>query len=367
MSTYSSNLRLELITTGTQAGTWGNTTNVNLGSLVEQGIAGYATVSVLSAAQAFTANNGATDEARAALIKLTTITTANFAVYAPPVSKQYVIYNSSAYTATIYNSSITGNTTPANPVPPYGGIAIPAGKTMTLWSDGTNFYAQNTYFDSPTINTASLTSPTMTGTPVAPTATAGTNTTQVATTAFVQTGSAPTGAILMWPIASAPNSLWLLCNGAAINRTTYAALFTVLGTTYGVGDGVTTFNVPDFRDKMAIGAGLTYVANSSGGSATTTLATTNLPSHTHTFGGTSLAMNSSATHSHTQAGNTFAYIPGYGLGVNSGGDFGTGGYTTSTVNLDHTHNFSGTTAATGSGTAFTNLPPYIGIYFIIKN
>ena len=362
MSTYSSNLRLELITTGTQAGTWGNTTNVNLGSLVEQGIAGYATVSVLSAAQAFTANNGATDEARAALIKLTTTTTAVFAVYAPPVSKQYVIYNSSAYTATIYNSSITGNTTAAGT-----GIAIPAGKTMTLWSDGTNFYAQNTYFDSPTINTASLTSPTMTGTPVAPTATAGTNTTQVATTAFVQTGSAPTGSILMWPTSSAPSSLWLLCNGIAYNRTTYAALFAVLGTTYGVGDGVTTFNVPDFRDKMAIGAGTTYVANSSGGSATTTLATTNLPSHTHTFSGTSGTMNSNTTHSHTQAGNTYYYIPGGGLGVAGGGDFNTSySYSTSTVNLDHTHNFSGTTAATGSGTAFTNLPPYIGIYFIIK-
>jgi len=361
MSTYSSNLRLELITTGTQAGTWGNTTNVNLGSLVEQGIAGYTTVSVLSAAQAFTANNGATDEARAALIKLTTITTAVFAVYAPPVSKQYVIYNSSAYTATIYNSSITGNTTAAGT-----GIAIPAGKTMTLWSDGTNFYAQNTYFDSPTINTASLTSPTMTGTPVAPTATAGTNTTQVATTAFVLTNGAPAGSMLMWGTATPPTN-WLLCNGAAVNRVTYATLFALLSTTYGVGDGFTTFNVPDFRDRMAIGAGTTYAAAATGGSATTTLAITNLPSHTHTFSGTSGTMNSNTTHSHTQASNTYYYFSGGGLGVAGSGDFNTSGsYSTSTVNLDHTHNFSGTTAATGSGTAFTNLPPYLGVYFIIK-
>lgn len=140
MSTYSPSLRIELITTGDQAGTWGNTTNTNLGTLVESAIAGYVSVSVTTANQALTALNGAADQARNMSIALTTTTGANFAVYAPPAEKTYVIYNASAYTATIYNSTVTGNTTAAG-----AGVAIPAGKTMTVWSEGTNFAFQNTH------------------------------------------------------------------------------------------------------------------------------------------------------------------------------------------------------------------------------
>jgi len=140
MSTYSPSLRIELITTGDQAGTWGNTTNTNLGTLVESAIAGYVSVSITSANQALTALNGAADQARNMTIALTTTTGANFAVYAPPAEKTYVIYNASAYTATIYNSTVIGNTTAAG-----AGVAIPAGKTMTVWSEGTNFYFQNTH------------------------------------------------------------------------------------------------------------------------------------------------------------------------------------------------------------------------------
>ena len=135
MSTYSPNLRLELITTGTQAGAWGNTTNTNLGSLIEGAISGYTTVSVTSASQAFTALYGAADESRCAVIRLTTSTTAAFAVYAPPSPKEYTIYNSTAYVATIYNSTTLGNTTAAGT-----GVAIPAGATMTVWSNGCLLY-----------------------------------------------------------------------------------------------------------------------------------------------------------------------------------------------------------------------------------
>ena len=141
MSTYSSNLRVELITTGTQAGVWGNTTNTNLGTILENAIAGYATVAVASANQALTANNGSADEARLAMLRFTTSTSANFAVYAPPVSKQYIIWNNSGYTATIYNSTVTGNTTAAGT-----GVAISNGNKVMVWTDGTNFYevqAQN--------------------------------------------------------------------------------------------------------------------------------------------------------------------------------------------------------------------------------
>lgn len=140
MSTYSPSLRIELITTGDQAGTWGGTTNTNLGTLIESAIAGYTSVSITSANQALTALNGAEDQSRNQTIALTTTTTANFAVYAPPAEKTYVIYNASSYAATIYNSTVLGNTTAAG-----AGVAIPAGKTMTVWSDGTNFAFQNTH------------------------------------------------------------------------------------------------------------------------------------------------------------------------------------------------------------------------------
>jgi hypothetical protein len=139
-SSYSPNLRIELIAPGEQAGTWGTTTNTNLGTLVEDAISGLATVSVISANQALTALNGAADQSRNAILELTTSTGANFAVYAPPESKQYTIFNNSSYVATIYNSSVMGNTTAAG-----AGVAIPAGKTMTVWSDGVDFAFQNTH------------------------------------------------------------------------------------------------------------------------------------------------------------------------------------------------------------------------------
>ena len=163
-STYSPDLRIELIGTGDQAGVWGATTNNNLAYVLEQSIAGYISVAVGSANQALTYINGgsstaADNQSVHASLALTTSTTANFAVYAPPASKQYTIYNTSAYTATIYNSTVIGNTTAAGT-----GVAIPAGKTMTVWSDGTNFYQQNTHLISPTLASPTMTTPIL-GTP----------------------------------------------------------------------------------------------------------------------------------------------------------------------------------------------------------
>jgi Chaperone of endosialidase len=133
-STYSPSLRLELIGAGEQAGTWNTTTNTNLGTLLDQAIAGYTTVSVTSANQAFTALDGAADESRNAVIELTTTTTAAFAVYAPPQEKTYIIYNNTAYVATVYNSTVLGNTTAAGT-----GVTVAAGSKLVLFTNGTNF------------------------------------------------------------------------------------------------------------------------------------------------------------------------------------------------------------------------------------
>lgn len=392
-STYSPDLRIELIGTGDQAGVWGATTNINLGTLLEAGIAGYTSVAVGSANQAFTANNGAADEARNAVIALTTSTSANFAVYAPPCSKLYVIYNASSYTATIYNSTVLGNTTAAGT-----GVAIPAGKTMTVWSDGTNMAQQNTHLISPSFTTPALgtpasgtmtnvtglpidggttgtlpvarggtgvttstgtgstvlsASPALTGTPTAPTAAYGTNTTQIATTAFVQAAGL-VGEIKMWSTNTAPTG-YLLCNGAAVSRSTYADLFAVVGTTWGSGDGSTTFNLPDFRNRMPIGAGTTYSANSQGGSADAIVV-----SHTHT------ATVTDSGHSHgflfsANAPTGSGYVAAQGANSNANNNLSAPSSVQS-----NTTGISVSNSTTGSSGTNANLPPYLGVFFIIK-
>ena len=135
-STYSTDLRIELIANGEQSGTWGATTNSNLGTIIEDAISGLASVSVTSANQALTALNGAADQARCAAVSLTTTTGAPFAVYVPPVTKLYVVNNASIYTATVYCSTVLGNTTAAGT-----GVAVPAGKSVLLRADGTNITA----------------------------------------------------------------------------------------------------------------------------------------------------------------------------------------------------------------------------------
>jgi hypothetical protein len=138
-STYSSSLRVELIGSGDQAGTWGQTTDNNFAYIFDAAIAGYQAVTVSSTAQALTYVNGPTSSAALnqsvyAILKFNSAAAAS-AVYAPPVSKQYIIWNNSGYTITIYNSTVIGNTTAAGT-----GIAIANGDKIMVWSDGTNFY-----------------------------------------------------------------------------------------------------------------------------------------------------------------------------------------------------------------------------------
>ena len=107
-----------------------------------------------------------------------------------------------------------------------------------------------------TLGAAPLASPSLTGIPTAPTASTGTRSTQLATTAFVGAESqiaAPVGSVYTFAGATVPTG-WLKCNGALLSRTTYAALFAVIGTTYGAGDGSTTFALPDLRGEFVRGA-----------------------------------------------------------------------------------------------------------------
>lgn len=88
--------------------------------------------------------------------------------------------------------------------------------------------------------------------------------------------------------SSAPSG-WLLCDGTAVSRATYATLFALVGTTYGAGDGSTTFNLPDMKGRMLLGSGqgsglTNRSVNDKAGAETVVLASNNLPSHTHSVG-----------------------------------------------------------------------------------
>ena len=182
-SSYSPDLRIELIANGEKTGTWGTITNDNLGVIIEDAISGLASVSITSANQALTAQNGAVDQARCSALSLTTTTTANFAVYVPPVTKLYVITNPSGYTATIYCSTVLGNTTAAGT-----GVAIPTGKSVLLRADGTNVVEQLNHFVGNISfggNAAVTGDFSVAGNATFVTQAPGDNTTKAATTAFV--------------------------------------------------------------------------------------------------------------------------------------------------------------------------------------
>lgn len=139
-STYSPDLRIQLLGAGDEAGTWGSTTNNTFAYLFESAIAGYQTVTISSTSQALSYIYGASstpsdNQAVYAMLNFTGASAAT-SIYAPPASKQYILKNSTSYAITIYNSTVIGNTTAAG-----SGVSVAAGVTAQVWSDGTNFYA----------------------------------------------------------------------------------------------------------------------------------------------------------------------------------------------------------------------------------
>lgn len=216
-STYSTDLRLELIGSGEQSGVWGSTTNLNLGSLVEQAIAGVETIVVPSSNYALISFFGAVDESRNAVLVLSSGAAAN--VYTPPVNKVYVVKNEGSFPITMYNSTVIGNTTAAGT-----GVTVAAGAAALLFTDGSDFSLGSLPAGATTGtgNVVFSASPTLTGTPLAPTANAGTNTTQIATTAFVN--SAVTTATASLGTMSTQNASAVTITGGSITGITDLAV-----------------------------------------------------------------------------------------------------------------------------------------------
>ena len=179
----------------------------------------------------------------------------------------------------------------------------------------------------------------------------------------------PTGAISIWPTLTAPAG-FLLCQGQAISRTTYAALFAVLGTTWGAGNGSTTFNLPDLRGVfirgLDAGRGLDPLRNLENTvqaedfkSHTHVGNTASAGAHTHTYAGTVVA---DGVHTHSVSGAAASagahthILQGNGGQAQAGsvGNLVSVGGATNLSAIEsagaHTHSVSGTAAAAGSHT-----------------
>lgn len=165
--------------------------------------------------------------------------------------------------------------------------------------------------------------------------------------AALQQALVPTGGLLPYTGSSAPSG-FLLCQGQAVSRTTYSALFGICGTTFGAGDGSTTFNLPDLRDRGPVGASGTKALGSIGGAATQTLVAANLPPHAHDI-----------THTH-QMGRSTA----------TGGslqNFPEGTATRDVLDNTGVAQFAGNSGnGPGSSTAFSTQDPYLGLNYIVK-
>lgn len=187
--------------------------------------------------------------------------------------------------------------------------------------------------------------------------------------------SMPVGSIIAYAGSSVPNG-WVVCDGSAISRTTYAGLYSVCGTYYGSGDGSTTFNVPNLTDKFIRGGS---TRGTSGGS--TSITTSNMPSHdhggatgssnaTHNHGTVSTGGESGHTHDTNFAQRTGVFAAG-SSGTNSayyntpgkstGGSTGhSHAVTIPDANAPHTHSIS----PQGSGSAYWQ--PHYQLIYIIK-
>jgi len=170
-----------------------------------------------------------------------------------------------------------------------------------------------------------------------------------------------TGSVIPWGATGTPTG-FLECDGSAVSRSTYSTLFGVIGTTYGAGDGSSTFNLPNIADNVVVGKSGTKAIASTGGANTvastgslagstgnTTLSSSQIPSHTHPAPGARTTAASSAS-------TTGSTSPRHPQGTSNTNATNAGGNA-------HSHNLSG---ASFSGNATSVLQPYLTVIYIIK-
>ena len=189
----------------------------------------------------------------------------------------------------------------------------------------------------------------------------------------------PTGAILIWSTSTAPSG-YLLCDGAAVEQSTYPDLFAVVGTTYGVGNGTTQFNVPDLRQKFIIGKAASGTGSTFAGTGGAIDHTHTGPSHTHTGPSHTHGSSGLSVSGTTGAGSTHSHAPGI---TTRDVAAGAGETVIASISIGnesaHTHDAgsldvggstdaegTGATGSAGTGATGTGNPPFMALSYVIK-
>jgi microcystin-dependent protein len=178
----------------------------------------------------------------------------------------------------------------------------------------------------------------------------------------------PSGTLLFSASSVAPTG-YLLCNGAAVSRTDYAALFTAIGTSWGAGDGSTTFNVPDYRGRFPVGVGTTtglvdrdgnpvsgntYVLGATGGEEDVKLIQAELPAHSHKMFADDAVNPGAALDGDSLVAYRLANDNDSGYNMREKSDSGVNSATL------------GKTSDAGTSEAHNNLPPYAACFIYVK-
>ena len=307
-STYSDRLRLELMAAGDQSGTWGDTTNTNLGTLIEEAIAGFSEITMSDANKTLSANNGATDEARQMILKFSGGSlTATRDIIIPSKEKLYVIHNATTGSQSLRIKTASSSST----------VTIANGKTTVVYCDATDVFLAIT--NVPTSDLSGTVAIANGGTGLT---SAGSNN-QVLTsngsafslaqltssnlTTATANSLTPAGTIITFGGTSAPTG-YLACDGSEVSRTTYSALFSALSTTWGVGDGSSTFNLPDLRGAFLRGSGSQTYTNTYNGGSVGAKSIDKVKTHSHEFRSESFGGNFKRTSDYMFMQNNANYL-----------------------------------------------------------
>jgi len=354
-STYTVNTGIEKPGSGEQSGSWGTTTNTNF-DLIDRSLNGVGNITLTGTSHTLSTSDGSLSDGHYRVLVLGGTPTGTNTISITPTDQEkvYLVYNNSGQSA-VFTQGSGGNATISN------------GATAWIYANGGGASAQvravpsNVVDDtSPQlggdldVNGNSIVSVSNGDIAITPDGTgdviidgikypqADGNADEILTTdgagqlSFTALGAANTfvsGMLMPYAGATAPTG-WLLCYGQAVDRTTYADLFAVVGTTYGAGDGSTTFDLPDLRGRVVAGKDdmggtsanrLTSSANgdlngdglgNSGGSQTHTLALTELPNSYYWNSNALAASNRLDNHANS---NYTARLPDFNNNTTQGG------------------------------------------------